>query len=322
MQYPKILITLLNDEASKDFYIGTGNPNAKIIIFGKEEALDENDIEGRSLSTANRQMWCDNVLNDTQPEQVENWNGSNFNPLHAYKGAKKGDNSSLEEVGTWAKYQKLHNFIFCNGKEFKKGDVFSFQDNFFISEINANPARTSNQAEKSNIAVRKRLIQAFEFYQSFEVVILACGDYINGRRQEDGKNEIERMFNVNFWREVKVRNDKYWVHFNANYTKCVIHTRQLSNSLSDEFLKTISEEVKAIMERFEYHRKYMKEGINTNVSFTITCKNCNSIYTVGILDNSDNNVGIMLAEAYEKGDKVELKEMEKAKTNACICKNE
>ena len=50
-------------------YLGHGNPNAKILIIGKEPRIDKNDPSKQEQLERdiynNRQQWLDNLNNDT-----------------------------------------------------------------------------------------------------------------------------------------------------------------------------------------------------------------------------------------------------------------
>ncbi|MBC7523705.1 MAG: hypothetical protein H7239_04630 [Flavobacterium sp.] len=98
-------------------YIGTGNPNAKILIIGKECAVDlrQEFVQYEREIKENLINWKVNIENPSLV--IENWNGnSNFiNPLFPYKGQKFTIYNDKKKSGkggtskTWYYYQKLYN---------------------------------------------------------------------------------------------------------------------------------------------------------------------------------------------------------------------
>jgi hypothetical protein len=122
-------------------YIGKGNPNAEILIIGKELALDQNDtIAINKTSEQNALDWKINIENPNY--EIEDWNENFtlFNPLIPYKGMGFNPKKPAE---TWRKYQSLHDNIFN-----KKSKTYNFYENIFITELNANPSKFSNLQEK------------------------------------------------------------------------------------------------------------------------------------------------------------------------------
>lgn len=98
-------------EQTKDF-IGYGNPNAKILIIGKEEALDieeECDKEIYEIAVkSNWELWKKNDLyaSSITPDSIPVWKDSkDFNPLYPWKGDELPN-------GTWKNYQELINHLY------------------------------------------------------------------------------------------------------------------------------------------------------------------------------------------------------------------
>src|SRR5574343_600477 len=211
-------------------FIGSGNPNSKILIVGKEVATDveagtDIELEKNNLEAYNRNCddWKVNVINNTSQDSVTNWNGtSDNNPLYAFKGI------TIKVQGhTWNKYQKLNNFVF--DKENNKS--LNFQEDFFITEMSVLHSKTTGKEQKKE-----------EFIKKFPVVVLACSNYICGE-------EICDIFNVQFIEEKGEGNQRFWIHLNSNKSKLVIHTRQLSMAVTDQLLKDIAFEIKTFLNR-------------------------------------------------------------------------
>ena len=90
-------------------YLGTGNPNSKILVVGKEVATDveeglDKNLETQNLISFNNNCndWKKNINEQISQENIPNWNGNENNPLYAFKGAV-----IKKEGHTWRKYQKL-----------------------------------------------------------------------------------------------------------------------------------------------------------------------------------------------------------------------
>jgi hypothetical protein len=227
-------------------FIGTGNPNSKILIIGKEVATDTEDgknaeLEAKNLEDFNNNVnaWKKNVNQNLKQTDIPIWHFENVenNPLYAFKGARIN-----KEGHTWRKYQKLNNFIFN-----KAGNsMINFQEEFFISEMSALPAKTTGKAQKNpefkpSLIHRKETFLKSTFIQSFPVVVLACSNYIKG-------NEICEIFQVDFHEEIGEKTQKFWIHKNKDNSKLVIHTRNLSADVSDLLLSQISEEIKKFLQ--------------------------------------------------------------------------
>ncbi len=240
MQYPENFLKVLD----LNTFIGTGNPNSKILIVGKEVATDpENgkhtELEQINLEAFNRNCtdWRNNVQNNVSQKSITKWNRStDNNPLYAFKGEQ------IKEPGhTWNKYQKLNNYIFdkLNNKE------LNFQEDFFITEMSDLPSKTTGLAQrkkefKEKLKHRKETFFKSEFIQNFPIIILASNDYINGE-------EICSIFNVQFIEERGCSGQRFWIHSNTEKSRLVIHTRNLSGSVSDKLLKDIASEVKLFL---------------------------------------------------------------------------
>ena len=226
-------------------FLGTGNPNSKILIVGKEVATDteegtNKELENKNIESFNNNCsdWLKNIDKNISQNQINNWDfkQNNNNPLYAFKGL-----SINIEGHTWRKYQKLNNYIFdkINNTE------INFQEEFFITEMSTLPSKTTGKAIakkdfKEKMKLRKDTFFKSDFIQEFPIVILACSNYITGE-------EITDIFKVDFIKELGDTTQKYWIHYNSNKTKLVIHTRQLSANVSDKLLNDIANEVKKIL---------------------------------------------------------------------------
>ena len=231
-------------------YLGTGNPNSKILIIGKETAIDtENRAnrdelyvrfqnESQEAFEQNASKWNFNVKNLVDADSLPNWIGGidsplSSNPLFPFKSLPT---NKLKEGHTWKKYQKLHDLLIHNDIAYSKEKEFDFHRNSFLTEINSASAKYTKYADKSSVPVRKQFLKESKFIQCFPIVILACSNYINGK-------EICDIFNVTFERQGGKDKQLFWTHYNSDRTKLVIHTRQLSANVSDDLLREMANEI-------------------------------------------------------------------------------
>jgi hypothetical protein len=222
IEYSDDFKKFVNRGYEESYYIGTGYPNAQILMIGKESAISEENKQGQLWYHRNAAVWKDHIKNKTC-EYLE-YEVEKSHPL--YKNW---------ESRTWNKYQKLSDYIF--EKDPKKYHV-DFLKHMFTSELNDAPALNTASADKSGLNERKLLFKESEFIQQFPVVVLACSNYI---KNNDKIREIDEVFNVTydgdktgkFW---YTKHNWFFTHHNAERTKLVIHTRQLSANVKEELL--------------------------------------------------------------------------------------
>lgn len=237
-----------NNVTTLNTYIGTGNPNSKILIIGKEVATDTENGKNKSLEeknliafNSNVEIWKKNIKNNVSQNEISNWKIENQenNPLYAFKGVR-----IKKEGHTWRKYQKLYNLVYENQEK----EIINFQENFFITEMSILPSKTTKEAQKksdfqSELGERKETFLKSDFIQNFPIVILACGDYINGE-------ELTKIFKVQFTEQKGTKRQHYWIHKSSSKKpKLVIHTRQLSGNVSNELLIGIANEIKNFLKK-------------------------------------------------------------------------
>lgn len=225
--YRKEFVDLMNDPRWEGAYIGQGNPNARILIVGREHGFD--GPEQRSIEIEkNWSQWKRILEGDESSEQA-------YSPRHCY--AERGQQFRIAPTTggtspTWYVYQKIVNALIPHGLIMRELDFFEYS---FITEFSAvnRPNNDSNtdadiQATADSIAERTPLLSS-AFYRSFPVVILSCGNYFDRYHIN-----IEKMFDVKWegrTREVTLGNGKKaWLnmHYSADGKRTVIHTWQAS----------------------------------------------------------------------------------------------
>lgn len=222
MNYSKEFNKLIDDCEQNNQYVGLGNPNANLLIVGKEAGMPI----GSKLTHGNAESW----------KKKNEYHKSYFPKEEKLKNGNH----------TWQKYQLLYEKIV---KESKKQDYeITFVENVFTTELSNLSAPTTNEAKKiknfkENLVKRKKKFWNNDFIQKFPIVIITSSDnqYI-----ETYQGEVCELFDVNFHEEITFnQSGKIWVHYadkdKKTYPKLVIHTRQLTNGASNELIERIAE---------------------------------------------------------------------------------
>lgn len=169
--YPQSFIDLLN---SKHDYIGQGNPNAKILIIGKECSIAETEMTKNNFTDWEKNCAEETTI-DNLPDSVTS------NPLYPFKFLRyrvSGNNSP-----TWDGYQTMINMFLPEEQKTKKGDPYNFWQYCFITEISAyNLDKSKNKrfaptAESIEQRISEQGILRREFFQQFPIIILAIHRY-------------------------------------------------------------------------------------------------------------------------------------------------
>lgn len=254
MNYSTDFQNLVQYCTPEKIFIGYGNPNAKILIVGKEHAFFNSKTPDNPLfyhyvynqrnkdNNENISSWNKNILECIEP----NWDNMPekcVNPLYSH-GAQPNTLNRNNNGGTshtYLKYQKLYQFIFNEGQ---KMEHISFQKEFFITELSDIPTQKSFHDLKLNEirkgAVKKR-IDFFRqpFFDHFSVIIMAAGHY-----PKLYDFDMESIFNVEYKLDESFELGKgNWcnIHYDSGKKKILIHTRQLSTNVFDELLRKMAE---------------------------------------------------------------------------------
>lgn len=224
-------------------YIGTGNPDAKILIIGKESSLDATKPENKGhmdLLNKNIDLWDRDK--EKSIDQISDWNNDNFSPMYPYKYQKHriNDGSNLGTSKTWYNYQKIHNHIFG------KSDVVNFHENIFTTEVNSTPSPKNKDADTSSIKKRKEFISKSKFFKKFPIIII---DGVGYFEIAENKNEIEKIFDVTFVKNIgDKKSQPIWVHKGNDFPRLLMNTYQMSINVSNERLKRMGDLIKLFLE--------------------------------------------------------------------------
>lgn len=255
MKYNKEFIDLVNYavERNKEFYsesknmhepnpyyIGYGNPKAKILLIGKEKGFDPNNLNQlKAESLDNVKQWKFLIDNDIDKasylfsNELFNKDYAHFhNPLQPYHGDLQGKGQGQ----TWYYYNKLACLI--NNEPFKK-DIAQLFSNTFITELNYRPSKISPGRNNlsDELKFRMQFLRENAFYQKFKVIILAFGNYIE-------EEQIKDIFGTNLEalaieENLKSKQRLFAYKDNLN-NRIIINTRQLSNQFPSSYLENIA----------------------------------------------------------------------------------
>lgn len=242
---------------SKNLFLGSGNPNARILFIGKEAAINltkSSEQHNREISK-NANDWESNYNNKVQFADVDNWFMKDcvptYNPLFPYNGQRNTVESKNSEgkivrgefgtSRTWYNYQKIIDSIFNNGS---KSDFINYHENAFITELSQITGSYSKDVPKKLRAesIIER-IEVFEqpFFKEFPITIIAVGHYVR-----DFDIKLQELFDTKFHEEhsKKLSDGLNKEYINIHYdnlkspSKILIHTNQLS-MVSNELISRL-----------------------------------------------------------------------------------
>ena len=250
-------------------YLGEGNPNAGILIVGKECAIGDaefgreigseygtgNDdaqryiLKEKAVAGLNLDGWNRILREGVGTEQIEAQIGqkaaysNRYYPLFPHLGQKYQQRRKGGAIGdegtspTWYFYQKLADKILGHPIR-SRDDLIDFHLGCFHTEMNQIPLPMSgllpgklDYLRAGAIEKRKALFRQ-PFFRRFPVVILAVGHY-----PRNYSFDIEEIFDVDFRASNRNGSDWWNLHYNRSGSpRMLIHTRQFS-MVSDAFVE-------------------------------------------------------------------------------------
>lgn len=212
--------TIENENCPNPYYIGFGNPNARILIFGKEKAFNVSDLKKLEYENIKNPIeWGYYIKNNIKINKAKFYQSLNYiNAFYPYFENNKPGH-------TWSKYHSFLSKIYPEISK-KENEFFKYA---FLSEINFQPSSLSIIKQFKN-EERIKFLKS-EFFKSFDVVILACGKYLN-------KKQIEEIFNVTYSESILKPRENIHIYKNSN--QILINTRQLSMDVSNDLLNKIA----------------------------------------------------------------------------------
>lgn len=268
-QIPKF-IELSSAEYNNDFpYIGMGNPNADILLVGKEKALSSDSLYNSILThelNLNFFHWNDLVTNGcsfTSPldpsilNRTGSLNGFNpFNPLlynptfkivykkhgHTYYGIQRLINKleSINGVNSTSIFEST-NFSNCT---FSK---------IFLTELNTNTALTSSESDfKISTFLKCKngrydFMKNCDFYKRFKVVIIYAGKDLKyvGKDNSSEREALIQIFNPHLTNSDCITTQNFQI-YHTNIGSTVILCRHFSGGFSNALREEIAELLKKI----------------------------------------------------------------------------
>ena len=185
----------------ENFYIGLGNPNAKMLFIGKEAGISDQDDLDKEMHLSNANIWKSGNIKLMIPFSTK-------------------DNKKLRNGNhTWQKYQKLHDQIL--NVPSPDDYYINFVKNVFTTELNCQTSPTTVEAKKNELfkvklAERKNNFFKTSFIRNFPIVVITALDrnYISNKGDNESR-EIDTIFEVKFQELVscKESKDKFWIHY-------------------------------------------------------------------------------------------------------------
>ena len=229
MDRTKLFEEFLAECKNRKEWSGQGNPNADILIIGKEphngELIKEKEKIQEKLQK--QEDHCRSGVWGTAP--------------------RKGN-------PTWSNYQNLIEEVYSDRKFDPR--LFDFEKYAFTTELNTifRPKAVLDEETKSNINKRLRFFKDSEFINSFPVILLACNNFISNDKERGFI--INDTFGVKFddepdsngipkgKHEEKNRGHWFYTHHGDNGKKLVIHTRQLSFLFDYSLIEHMANEIR------------------------------------------------------------------------------
>lgn len=215
------IATLKSDEYFSDektakpnpYYIGFGNPNARLLLIGQEKAIDDKKESGKIQmkveSADNPYQWKKLIEEKITDLDYIFENPTPFrNPLFPYNGKPRKGN-------TWNQYQLFARTLFPTISDRPN----SFLTQTFITEVNhrVSSKKTGNERNAERVT-----FMTHDFFKSFPMTIIAAGDYLKSE-------EIENQFDVELVADLTEPYRKLMIFENIKQHRILINTRQFSN---------------------------------------------------------------------------------------------
>lgn len=264
MEYSEKFKEAIDFSKDNKLFLGYGNPNGKILMIGKEQyykclkPLDTDEfyqelLEKRNeVNQINISSWLKNIDEKFIPEWNYNLDSNiiNSNPQTIFWNQRNIPNRFSEikkewnfgTSNTYLHYQKIYQNVFLDGV---KETNINFQKEFFISELNDLLAEQDfnfkrlKKLKQDFISKRENLFK-LSFFRSFPVVIIASGHY-----SKDFDFDIQDVFDIEYvGKTTEIGNSWYNLHYSGDGKRMLIHTRQLSTSVSTDLIEALSNEIK------------------------------------------------------------------------------
>ncbi len=183
------LLVELENEGIHPF-IGYGNPDADILIVGKECALKEDSSDWKKFYEKNFHQWKVSFgergfsYKTGEEDKDYNFEDGYFHPIFPFYPQL----NSIKSSSTYYYYQRLYERIY----KIEKSVFFNFFENCFITELNEHCRPNNYKLDKSlrtetekNIRERFDWMRRTNFFNKFRIVVLACGPYAKAIKKDE-----------------------------------------------------------------------------------------------------------------------------------------
>lgn len=235
MNIPQTFKDLIYSAENHQNYIGMGNPNARILIIGREPNHDLSNEEGKENYIQDQDLNRRNWKNLIESKPII----GRCNPRRPFPNQKcLTDNGHNDGTATtWVWYQKLVDLIL--GREFERAyslRPLDFHDYCFHTDISAaaakNLASTNKEAKRASVEERSCELFSHPFFKQFPIVILGIGTdvgrYVPLEWCENvldfPRNEVEQAYNVD------EKQPMLWVNRDRKVHRILVHTQCLSQT--------------------------------------------------------------------------------------------
>lgn len=246
-KFDKLIIQSSDDDILKNisnpFYIGMGNPDSKILIFGQELALDSNKNNPNSvLGFFQEQLYHHSLLLNPPTSNFD----CNFNPYSANDFRKVTKHSY-----TWGIYSKwiaaFNDGDSSNYKNYLIPDTRKdkFENYCFYTELYHKPSPKHEQSETSNERMSLFESQLFiNFFETFDIILIGCKSFY-----KDYENKVSSYFGIDKTKivssvEINYSNKKGILIKTESNQKIAIFNYQFSNAWSYLYLNDVSSKIK------------------------------------------------------------------------------
>ena len=233
MNAPKEFIDLVYSAENQQNYIGMGNPNARILIIGREPSHDLSTEIGRDAFHQDQELNRSNWRNLFENKQVE----GRCNPRRPFPNQKclRADGNNDGTATTWVWYQKLVDLIL--GREYDRPyslRPLDFHDFCFHTDISSaaakNLATTNKEAKTVSVEERSRELFSHPFFKQFPIVILGIGTDVGQYVPLEWcdkvlgfpTNEVEKAYNAD------EKEPMLWVNRDTKGNRILLHTQCIS----------------------------------------------------------------------------------------------
>lgn len=192
---------LINDLDKKGIqpFIGYGKPDADILIVGKECAEIEGSKNWKLFYEPNFVQWKESFeghgFGYTHGQKPYDFEHGNFHPIFPfYEQCNKIDRKKVGDgtKSTYFYYQRLIDMVRSGSStQYEKSPNIDFFKDCFITELNdicrpngKDLSKEQQQEIKKHIEKKFDWMRTTNFFNTFKVVILACGPYSKAIKED------------------------------------------------------------------------------------------------------------------------------------------